>query len=47
MPVAAGEWIRDHVPGSELVLFERSGHCPMLEEPARFNDVVERFVARL
>jgi non-heme chloroperoxidase len=47
MPVAAGEWIRDHVPGSELVLFERSGHCPMLEEPARFNDVVAEFVARL
>jgi non-heme chloroperoxidase len=47
MPVAAGEWIRDHVPGSELVLFERSGHCPMLEEPDRFNEVVAGFVARL
>ncbi len=47
MPVAAGEWIRDHVPGSELVIFERSGHCPMLEEPERFNEVVAAFVAGL
>jgi non-heme chloroperoxidase len=47
MPVAAGEWLRDHVPGSELVVFEHSGHCPMLEEPARFNELVAGFVARL
>jgi pimeloyl-ACP methyl ester carboxylesterase len=47
VPVAAGEWLRDHVPGSELVLFERSGHCPMLEEPERFNALVADFVARL
>jgi non-heme chloroperoxidase len=47
MPVAAGEWLRDHVPGSELVVFERSGHCPMLEEPERFNELVSEFVGRL
>jgi pimeloyl-ACP methyl ester carboxylesterase len=47
MPVAAGEWIRDQVPGSELVIFERSGHCPMLEEPARFNELLAEFVGRL
>ena len=47
MPVAAGEWLRDNVPGSELVVFDRSGHCPMLEEPARFNELVTEFVARL
>ena len=47
VPVAGGEWLRDHVPGSELVVFERSGHCPMLEEPERFNELVAEFVARL
>jgi non-heme chloroperoxidase len=47
MPVAAGEWMRDHVPGSQLVVFERSGHCPMLEEPERFNELVSEFVGRL
>jgi pimeloyl-ACP methyl ester carboxylesterase len=29
------------------VIFERSGHCPMLEEPERFNEVVAAFVAGL
>ena len=47
MPVASGEWIRDHVPGAQLVVFERSGHCPMLEEPERFNELVTDFVASL
>jgi pimeloyl-ACP methyl ester carboxylesterase len=47
MPVAAGEWIRDHVPASRLVVFERSGHCPMLEEPERFNELVSEFIAGL
>ena len=47
IPLAAGEWMRQHVPGSELIVFERSGHCPMLEEPERFNELVIDFVARL
>ncbi len=47
VPIAAGEWLRDHVPGAELALFERSGHCPMLEEPERFNALVAEFAARL
>jgi non-heme chloroperoxidase len=47
MPVASGEWLRDHIPGSELHVFEASGHCPMLEEPGRFNELVAEFVARL
>ena len=47
LPVATGEWIRDHVPGSKLEIFERSGHCPMLEEPARFNEVVAGWLAQL
>ena len=45
--VANGEWIRDHVPGSELVMFAKSGHCPMLEESSQFNEVVTRFVGSL
>ena len=47
MPVASGEWIRDHVPGAQLMVFERSGHCPMSEEPERFNELVTAFVASL
>jgi non-heme chloroperoxidase len=44
--VASGEWLAAHQP-AELVIFERSGHCPMWEEPDRFNQVVGDFVSAL
>jgi pimeloyl-ACP methyl ester carboxylesterase len=46
IPVAGGEWLAAHQP-AELVVFERSGHCPMWEEPDRFNQVVADFVSTL
>ncbi len=45
--VANGEWIRDHVPGAELAMFEESGHCPMLEQPETFNEVVATWIGAL
>jgi pimeloyl-ACP methyl ester carboxylesterase len=47
IPVAAGEYLRDHIKGSKLVVFEESSHCPFLEEPERFNAEVEKFVGQL
>jgi len=32
------------IPGSKLVYFERSGHTPFVEEPDRFELVVENFL---
>ena len=32
IPVASGECLAERVPG-ELVVFERSGHCPMWRSP--------------
>jgi pimeloyl-ACP methyl ester carboxylesterase len=32
------------VPGARKVIFEDTGHVPMLERPARFNRVVEEFL---
>jgi non-heme chloroperoxidase len=46
IPVASGQWLAAHQP-AELVMFERSGHCPMWEEPERFNQVVGDFVSTL
>jgi pimeloyl-ACP methyl ester carboxylesterase len=46
IPVAGGEWLAEHQP-ADLVLFERSGHCPMWEEPDRFHQVVGEFVSTL
>ena len=34
------------IPGSEVVLFEESGHFPWIEEPERFFDVVRSFLAK-
>jgi non-heme chloroperoxidase len=44
--VASGEWLAERIPG-ELVIFERSGDCPMWEEPGRFNQVVSDWVCGL
>ena len=32
------------MPGSRLEIFEGSGHFPFHEDPARFIEVVERFM---
>lgn len=44
--VASGEWLAERIPG-DLVIFERSGHCPMWEEPERFNQVVGDWISGL
>jgi non-heme chloroperoxidase len=46
VPVAAGEWLLDHLPSAELHLFEESGHCPMWEQPEEFNAVVAGWISR-
>jgi pimeloyl-ACP methyl ester carboxylesterase len=33
------------IPGARKVIFEKTGHVPMLERPARFNKVVCEFLA--
>ena len=45
--VAVGEWLKERQKGAELVMFEESGHCPMWEEPEKFNQVVGDWIARL
>ena len=37
----------DGIPGAEWVIFENSAHLAMAEEPDRFLDVVESFLARV
>ena len=46
-PLAAGEFIAQAQPNAHLIIFEESGHCPFLEEPARFHEEVAHFVAGL
>jgi pimeloyl-ACP methyl ester carboxylesterase len=44
---ASGEWLAEHLPDAALHVFEDSGHCPMWEEPERFNALVREWVAGL
>jgi pimeloyl-ACP methyl ester carboxylesterase len=43
---AAGDAMRLEIPKAELVVFEKSGHFPMLEEPDKFRVVLEEFLER-
>jgi 3-oxoadipate enol-lactonase len=38
-------FLKKHLPAAGLMLFPKSGHVLNLEEPALFNEMVERFVA--
>lgn len=40
-----GAYLAEHVPGAQLVVFEESAHCPMLEEVERFTEVIAAFCA--
>jgi non-heme chloroperoxidase len=44
---ANGPWLQSTQPQAELVVFEGSGHCPMWEEPDRFNAVVGDWIEAL
>ena len=37
--------IHQAIAGSRFVVFEQSGHCPYFEEPEKFLDVVDSFLA--
>lgn len=45
IPVRAALSYHRRIPGSRLEIFERTGHVPQLERPARFNSLLEEFLA--
>jgi pimeloyl-ACP methyl ester carboxylesterase len=44
VPVRHGVRAHEAIPGSTLEIFDRVGHLPQLEAPARFVTVLERFI---
>jgi pimeloyl-ACP methyl ester carboxylesterase len=46
IPVSHAHDAHAAMPGSELVIFERSGHFPHVEEPQRFAEVLLDFLGR-
>jgi non-heme chloroperoxidase len=45
--IRQGEYLARAIPGTRLVVFDRSGHVPMLEEPDKFNLEIESFSQEL
>lgn len=45
VPPADADEFERLIPGSRKVMFERTGHVPQMERPARFNRVLEEFIS--
>jgi non-heme chloroperoxidase len=45
--IEQGHYLAEHIPGTELIVFEESGHVPMREEPERFNRELADFARRV
>lgn len=43
-PVDQAEYLAEHIPGARLVIFDHSGHGPMIEENEAFTAVIQDFV---
>ena len=46
VPVGAALSYHRRIPESQLEIFERTGHVPQLERPARFNSILAEFLSR-
>ena len=46
-PVEEAELIHRGIPGSQLVVFEASGHNPPSDEPEAFEEAVNKFISGL
>lgn len=46
-PPAQAEWLRDHIPGSDLVVIPDAAHLSNLEQPGVFTRTVRQFVSTL
>jgi pimeloyl-ACP methyl ester carboxylesterase len=47
LPVSGATHLHESIPGSQLVIFEDSGHCPFIEESEIFNRTVTQFVTEV
>lgn len=43
-PVAVGEYVRDAIPGAEMVVLDATGHCPNLSAPEATTDAIAAFL---
>jgi pimeloyl-ACP methyl ester carboxylesterase len=46
VPVKDADEFERLIPNARKILMKDTGHVPMLERPARFNALVEEFIAQ-
>jgi pimeloyl-ACP methyl ester carboxylesterase len=44
LPVTAARQLQRLIPGARLVIYSQSGHCPMVDQPDRWNRDVQDFL---
>lgn len=44
IPLGAFDYIRQHIPGAQLITLQQSGHFPFIEQPEVFNAAVLAFM---
>jgi pimeloyl-ACP methyl ester carboxylesterase len=44
VPVTAARGLRQTIPDSRLLIYSQSGHCPMVDQPERWNRDLEAFL---
>ncbi|MBA3824414.1 MAG: alpha/beta fold hydrolase [Ktedonobacterales bacterium] len=45
IPVANGRYLAEHIPGARLILYPNTGHIPIVERAADYNQAVLAFLA--
>jgi proline iminopeptidase len=45
-PLEAHEFMAEHIPAAELVVFDESGHMKLVEETSKYLDAVDSFLRR-
>jgi sigma-B regulation protein RsbQ len=43
-PLAVGQYVHDHVPTSEFVVLEATGHCPNLSAPEETSAAIRAYL---
>lgn len=43
-PFVHGQFMAEHIPNARLIAFADAAHMPMIDQPARFNEEVLRFL---
>jgi pimeloyl-ACP methyl ester carboxylesterase len=46
LPLWMGQQLHHLIQDSEFVVWDDAGHCPMIEHPTRFNELVDNFTRR-